>query len=167
MTWYAKNKERHIANVDAWREKNKDKVKEYHRRYREKHREKLKERINNWNKKNREKTREIQKRYRERHREKIKLKQKKSRIKNKYKHCEGSVEELLKEHKGLCDSCGEQTNKICVDHCHNSLVIRGLLCNNCNVGIGFFKDDIIKLHKAIKYLEKHEATKAAQKSKTN
>lgn len=44
-------------------------------------------------------------------------------------------------------------SKLAVDHCHISNKIRGLLCNNCNRGIGHLKHNIKTLTKAIKYLE--------------
>lgn len=42
-----------------------------------------------------------------------------------------------------------------VDHCHETDKIRGLLCHNCNVGLGNFKDNISFLQAAIKYLTNH------------
>ena len=39
-----------------------------------------------------------------------------------------------------------------VDHCHDTKKIRGLLCMRCNSGIGYFKDNILNLEKAIVYL---------------
>jgi hypothetical protein len=41
-----------------------------------------------------------------------------------------------------------------VDHCHNSLKIRGILCGHCNTGLGAFKDKIENLQAAINYLLK-------------
>ncbi len=41
-----------------------------------------------------------------------------------------------------------------VDHCHNSLKIRGVLCGHCNTGLGAFKDNIENLKAAINYLLK-------------
>jgi len=42
-----------------------------------------------------------------------------------------------------------------VDHCHDTGIVRGLLCNNCNLLLGNAKDDIGILASAIEYLEKN------------
>jgi len=47
--------------------------------------------------------------------------------------------------------------KLSVDHNHITNKIRGLLCINCNRGIGSFKDDVEKLKRAILYLEQSNA----------
>lgn len=41
----------------------------------------------------------------------------------------------------------------CVDHCHSTGKIRGLLCSTCNLGIGYFRDRPAVLRKAADYLE--------------
>lgn len=41
-----------------------------------------------------------------------------------------------------------------IDHCHETGIIRSLLCNRCNQALGLFKDDIESLKKAINYLER-------------
>ena len=43
-----------------------------------------------------------------------------------------------------------------IDHCHNSNKIRGILCNNCNHGLGHFKDNTTILLNAINYLKKRK-----------
>jgi hypothetical protein len=45
---------------------------------------------------------------------------------------------------------------LAVDHCHAGGHIRGLLCRQCNVGLGNFQDNIQYLKNAIKYLEGSE-----------
>lgn len=44
---------------------------------------------------------------------------------------------------------------LAVDHCHKSGHIRGLLCGNCNKGLGLFKDDTTLLSRAGKYIKKN------------
>ncbi len=43
---------------------------------------------------------------------------------------------------------------LCVDHCHETGIVRGLLCHFCNAGLGYFKDSLENLKIAIVYLEK-------------
>lgn len=61
--------------------------------------------------------------------------------------------ELLAEYqKGKCAICDEET-KLVIDHSHDTKHIRGLLCADCNFGLGRFKDNIRILEKAILYLK--------------
>lgn len=58
---------------------------------------------------------------------------------------------------GNCAIChlpqhDSRKNRLCVDHDHVSGMVRGLLCSNCNVGIGLLKDDERILLNAIQYL---------------
>ena len=39
-----------------------------------------------------------------------------------------------------------------VDHCHTTNKVRGLLCRNCNLGIGLLKDNPEFLKRAILHL---------------
>lgn len=64
---------------------------------------------------------------------------------------------LLINQGGGCAVCGyipHQGEVLCVDHCHNSLRVRGLLCHPCNKALGNLKDDPELLQKAIEYLIK-------------
>jgi len=59
---------------------------------------------------------------------------------------------LLVRQGGLCAAC--KTRRVCcVDHCHATGKVRGLLCMNCNLGIGHFNDDPDLMRSATAYLE--------------
>lgn len=70
---------------------------------------------------------------------------------------------LIEEQNYCCAICGisldlpgnemNVNDTAHVDHCHTTNKIRGLLCKNCNRALGFFKDDISLLQKAIVYLK--------------
>lgn len=47
----------------------------------------------------------------------------------------------------------EFTQDLAVDHDHITGKIRGLLCHKCNVGLGYFKDDVLLVKKAAEYLQ--------------
>lgn len=64
---------------------------------------------------------------------------------------------LFEEQGRRCAVCGGTepiTKNWHVDHCHESGVVRGILCGLCNPGLGYFKDDTNRLWAAIAYLEK-------------
>jgi hypothetical protein len=72
----------------------------------------------------------------------------------------GATEELYNElyevQQGCCAICSEPEEKfswLCIDHDHNTGRIRGLLCPNCNRGIGLLQDSSVLLEKAAKYIE--------------
>ncbi len=51
-----------------------------------------------------------------------------------------------------CAICAEPSDKLNVDHHHDTGTVRGLLCGKCNRGIGNLKECPDILLKAIKYL---------------
>jgi hypothetical protein len=53
-----------------------------------------------------------------------------------------------------CVICGSVEDLV-VDHCHKTNVVRGMLCNHCNRGLGHFKDDPELLEFARMYLLGH------------
>jgi len=65
--------------------------------------------------------------------------------------------QMLKTQDNKCAICGnafKNRKDTCVDHDHNTGQIRQLLCFNCNIGIGKFKDSIDLVNRALGYLEK-------------
>ena len=103
-----------------------------------------------------EKLREWQKQYREKNRKALSDGERKRRFgitPEKYA-------ELFKSQNGTCAICNNpetatrlgKVKALSVDHCHKSGAIRGLLCSDCNTGIGKLKDDVKILQSAIQYL---------------
>lgn len=78
-------------------------------------------------------------------------------IQNKYNLSVKDFEKMLKQQNYECKICKKSLKKYsAIDHNHQTGVIRGVLCRKCNVGLGFFKDNIKNIKNAIKYLEYHE-----------
>ena len=57
---------------------------------------------------------------------------------------------------GCCLGCGthqmDLKKRLCVDHCHKTDIVRGLLCQPCNSLLGMAKDNVETLSNLIKYL---------------
>ena len=51
-----------------------------------------------------------------------------------------------------CQICDAELTKKCIDHCHSTNKIRGVLCNNCNTALGLVGDNTQTLQKMIEYL---------------
>ncbi len=70
--------------------------------------------------------------------------------------------EILASQNECCAICKEHQSKqkksLYVDHCHVSGKIRGLLCYQCNIVLGHFRDSPIILQFCMDYL-KHHGTK--------
>ena len=73
--------------------------------------------------------------------------------------------EKMAEQGGVCAICREAETvlnphigvpwDLCVDHCHGKGHARGLLCQKCNRGLGFMRDNPALLRAAALYLEQH------------
>ena len=58
--------------------------------------------------------------------------------------------------EGKCAICGDSPKRLCVDHDHDTKKIRSLLCSKCNVLLGFARDSVGILERAVKYLNSHK-----------
>lgn len=54
-----------------------------------------------------------------------------------------------------CDVCGSRTGRMVIDHCHVTGIVRGLLCNPCNLVLGAVGDDPERLRSLALYLERY------------
>jgi hypothetical protein len=101
------------------------------------------------------------------YRQKYKPRQKElSRILNRAKRlrehgiCEEEFNLMLKQQEGKCAICDKPQDEsikfLSIDHDHKTNKNRGLLCSNCNRGIGLLQDDINILQSAIKYLKQYQ-----------
>jgi len=64
-------------------------------------------------------------------------------------------ESMINDQNGVCCICKKEVVKMVIDHDHETGDLRGLLCNKCNIGLGFFDDNTESLKNAIKYLKKY------------
>jgi hypothetical protein len=79
-----------------------------------------------------------------------------SRRKAKYGLSRTEYTDLLTKQGGRCIIYNvEYGENLRVDHDHKTGVIRGLLCANCNTGLGMFQDKPSLLKSAARYLERH------------
>jgi glutamine phosphoribosylpyrophosphate amidotransferase len=77
------------------------------------------------------------------------------RLKRVYNITFEEVKYLALKQGNMCAICGKQFStkvKPFIDHSHTTGKIRGLLCFNCNTGLGMFNDSIDSLTKAIQYV---------------
>jgi hypothetical protein len=74
-------------------------------------------------------------------------------------------EALLEKQNGQCAICGVREGhrscrgrecRLAIDHDHRTGAVRGLLCNNCNRGLGRFKDSADLLKAALRYLQREQ-----------
>lgn len=80
---------------------------------------------------------------------------------SKYGLSQEDYDRMLHEQGGVCKICqkpetwavkGRVVN-LCVDHCHDTGKVRGLLCRSCNVCLGKMDHDTYLLSRCIRYLE--------------
>ncbi len=102
----------------------------------------------------------------------------KSKLKRKYGISMEDYYRILDKQGGGCALCGSKTSKsrgykrisdaaFCVDHCHSTGKIRGLLCTACNRAIGLIKDNHVTAKKMANYLRREVDSNREQSSINN
>lgn len=79
---------------------------------------------------------------------------KKNNLKVRYGLTPEQHENMLKEVDFKCPICGSQRNLV-VDHDHSNGKVRSILCNECNLSLGWAKDDPTILRRLADYAERH------------
>ena len=88
----------------------------------------------------------------------------KRHLRTKYQLTIQDYEELWNQQEGKCVICNSLFTKTRgpkfanIDHDHRTGKIRGILCHNCNTGLGKFNERIDVLTQAIYYIQKNEAS---------
>lgn len=86
-------------------------------------------------------------------------------LKRKYGITLEDYNRMFKEQNGVCAICGkvektrrrkktDDNERLAVDHCHETGIVRGLLCFKCNTAIGSLGDTQEHVMKVIHYLTK-------------
>ena len=71
-----------------------------------------------------------------------------------------AYEGLLEGQGGGCALCGG-TTRLAVDHCHDTGVVRGILCISCNVSLGQLGESIESITRVLAYLTQGGASSSS------
>ena len=71
---------------------------------------------------------------------------------------------MRERQKNVCGICKTPGKPLCVDHCHATGKVRGLLCRDCNLGLGNYKDNPVFTRAATAYLEAARCDDGNQRS---
>jgi len=139
--------------LKEWRKRNPDKVREQNKRYAERNREKLNIKNKKWRDANPDRSKE----HRQRHVAKNPDIYRSRDLKRTYGITIEERDAMFKAQGSRCGICRrDEATSWHVDHCHTSLKVRGILCNRCNLGLGYFKDVPRLLRAATSYLFEHK-----------
>ena len=73
---------------------------------------------------------------------------------------------MFNEQNGCCLGCEkhqtELKKRLCVDHCHTTGKVRGLLCTSCNAGLGQLKENVSIFNNLIKYINNFSESAGVQ-----
>lgn len=82
----------------------------------------------------------------------------------KYNLTVDQFDAMVLSQNGVCAICRKAPKSgftLCVDHCHETGVVRGLLCNRCNSAIGLLDEDPARIRRASNYIIESQYMKEA------
>lgn len=126
------------AKKREWLAENRERQNEYDRTYRQKYPERVREKSRRW---------------------RLKWKSANRWIGYRYGITAQEYDALLASQGEKCGICGclperaGRYGKLSVDHAHETGLVRGLLCDQCNRGLGAYSDSPMLLRRAADYLE--------------
>lgn len=145
---------RRRASYAAWKDRNPGRAAIHNKRYRERMKTEDPKAYS-------DQTRRNSLASRKRHPDRIKARNQRSNLKRYYGMTVEEYDAMLVAQDSKCALCGrlpEQSlhNRLHVDHDHETMVIRGLLCYRCNAALGQFGDSISGVQRVINYLIRAE-----------
>jgi len=137
---------------------------EWQKRYREKHRARLNAGTSEWQSQNKEKRNTYMRSWNAKNNDKRYKYGVKARLKRRYGLVQGDYEAMLALQGGHCALCNttpeqERYKKLNIDHCHETGIIRGLLCTSHNHAIGKMGDNEENLLRVLAYVRGSHAYK--------
>jgi hypothetical protein len=124
--------------VSLWRKTNPEKKAEQKKRHYLKNKEKIDQKAKDWYNNNKDRS-------------------KGNAIQRKYGITTEIFNQMRESQQYRCAICGTGEDslkkKLVIDHCHNTGKVRKLLCTNCNVAIGMFKENPRIMFLAMEYLK--------------
>jgi hypothetical protein len=158
-TTKARRRERYAQDPDY-----RAKQRAYARAYYEAHKQEINERRRAYCHFHKQEINERKRAYYHSHKQEIKPALRRGQLKRQYGISPADYDALLAKQDGVCATCGKPSEEtLCVDHCHATGTIRGLLCRQCNFALGCFTDSQATMMAAIAYLggSKDDRTGAA------
>jgi hypothetical protein len=126
---------------------------EYNRKYYQANKEKRKQQFRKYREENAEYFRNYMREYQLKNKDALS----ESRRAWRYGMTVDEMNERLEEAGDICPIChaayGTETTKKCIDHCHETGEIRGIICNKCNIAAGMLQDDVQAVKRLAEYLE--------------
>lgn len=154
----------------AWNKRNPDKMRAAHKRWLANHPERAATWLAEYKKQNADKMRATKRRWNAENKQRIQERRAERKrikwrailsadLKCKFGITIEDYEAMSANQNHACAICGipasELRKRMSVDHEHETGRVRALLCNHCNTGLGFFRENTAILNKAITYLNEH------------